>query len=63
MPAGHNEPWSWHLDPVDIEMAEFTIELCDAAPGTVEEDLDYWLNTVGRYCPWGAELVDLEDFR
>jgi hypothetical protein len=23
-------------------------------PTFVEDDLDYWLNTVGQYCPWGA---------
>jgi hypothetical protein len=59
--ADGNEPWSWHLDPVDIEMAEMTIELCDGTPPMVEADLDYWLGTVGRYCPWSAQLVSVED--
>ncbi len=56
-----NEPWSWHLDPVDIEMAEATIELCDGTPSLVEADIDYWVDTVGRFCPWGAELISVED--
>ena len=59
--ADGNEPWSWHLDSVDIEMAEVTIELCDGTPSMVEAGLDYWLNTVGRYCPWSAQLVSVED--
>jgi len=59
----HNEPWSWHLDPEDIELAEVTIEVCDATPSFVEENLDYFVDVVKRYCPWAAVLVDLEDFR
>ena len=61
--AAHNQPWSWHLDPEDLQMAEVTIEVCDARPSYVEENLDYFVNSVGRYCPWGAVLVNLEDFR
>jgi hypothetical protein len=61
--AGHNEPWSWHLDPEDIEMAETTIEICDGRPSLVEDDVDEWVDTVGRFCPWGAEFVSIEDFR
>jgi hypothetical protein len=61
--ASHNQPWSWHLDPEQIEMAEVTIELCDGVPSLVEEEVDYWVDTVGYYCPWSAELIDLQDFR
>lgn len=61
--GSHNDPWSWHLDPEKTHMAETTIEVCDGRPSFVEADLDYWLSTVGRYCPWNAELVDVEDFR
>ena len=57
---GHNEPWNWHLDPEDIEMAELTIEACSGKPSDVEADLDYWINTVGRFCPWSAELILVE---
>lgn len=62
-PVFYNEPWSWHIDPVDIHMAEFTIELCDGLPSYIEDDLDYWVNTVGRFCPWSAEIVEIRDFR
>lgn len=55
--------WSWHLDPEDIHMAEATMELCDGAPHFVEEEIDYFVDTVGRYCPWNAELDGLQDFR
>ena len=59
----YNEPWSWHIDPGDIHMAEFTIELCDGTPSQVEANLDYWVETVKRFCPWGAELVGIQDYR
>lgn len=59
----HNKPWSWHLHPEETEMAEITVEVCDGLPSFVETDLDYWINDVGRYCPWSATLVDVEDFR
>lgn len=59
----HNVPWSWHLDPAETTMAEVTIELCSGLPSFVEADLDAWLNDVGSYCPWSAELVGLQDFR
>lgn len=58
--AEHNLPWSWHLDPEQIEMAEMTIELCDGIPSYVEAQLDEWVGTIGRFCPWSARLVSVE---
>ena len=55
--GGVNEPWSWHLDPATVHVADLTMEVCDGRPSMVEEDLDYWLETVERYCPWGARVV------
>jgi hypothetical protein len=55
--GGFNSPWSWHLDPETVEVADNTIEVCDGKPSMVEDDLDYWLDTVRRYCPWGAKVV------
>lgn len=59
----HNTPWTWHLDPTELEMAELTTEVCSARPSHVEENLDEWVDVVGRYCPWSAELVQLDDHR
>jgi len=61
--GGHNEPWSWHLDPDDIHLADVTMELCDGAPWYVEQEVDEFVDNVKRYCPWGAQLVGLEDLR
>jgi hypothetical protein len=59
----HNASWNWHIDPEDIQMAEITMELCDGRPSDVEKDIDYWVDTVGRFCPWSAVLVALKDYR
>lgn len=61
--ASHNAPWSWHLDPEDIEMAEVTMELCDGTPAFVEESLSDFVDNIKRYCPWGARLVAVKDYR
>ena len=59
----YNAPWSWHVDPEDIEMAESTIEVCDGLPSFIEVDIDYWVDTVSHFCPWSATLGSVEDFR
>jgi len=61
--VAYNRPWSWHIDPEDVHMAEMTIELCDGLPSHVEGDLNYWVDTVQRFCPWGAKLIQVQDFR
>lgn len=56
--GGFNQPWSWHLDPASMGMAEISIEVCDGRPSYVEEHLDEWLATVGdTYCPWGSRII------
>jgi hypothetical protein len=62
-PAAYNAPWSWHIDSKDVHMAEFTIELCSGLPSHVENDLDYWVNTVKQFYPWSARLVSVQDYR
>ena len=52
--AGFNEPWSWHIIPNNWALAEMSIGVCNGAPEDVENDLDYWINTVGQLCNWGS---------
>ncbi len=61
--VSYNRPWSWHIDPEDVAMAEAAIELCDARPSYIEAHLDEWLDTVVRFCPWSARLVSVTDYR
>jgi hypothetical protein len=58
--GGFNAPWSWHLDPETVGFTDLAIELCDGCPLFIEEDLEYWLDVVGRYCPWSTEVVARE---
>lgn len=55
--GGFNAPWSWHLDPAAVRFAENTIEVCDGCPSFIEADLQYWLETIGSYCPWSTEVI------
>ena len=61
--ADHNLPWSWRLDPEQVSMVEVSMELCDGRPSFVEGEVEYFVETVQQYCPWGAELVSVQDFR
>ncbi len=61
--ANHNAPYAWHLDPQEIEMAEMTIEVCDAEPSYVEANVAEFVDNVKRYCPWSAKLVSVQDLR
>ena len=55
-----NTPWSWHLDPLSIEVPDASIELCDGRPSMVQSNLDYWVDTVQRFCPWSARVYDAQ---
>jgi hypothetical protein len=57
--GGFNSPWSWHLDPDHVTMAEFAIELCDGTPSEVEHNLPYWLFQVETFCPWSSKVVEI----
>jgi hypothetical protein len=59
----YNKPWSWHIDSQDIAMVDFTIEIYDGLPSHVQNDLNYWLDTVGRFAPWQAKLTAVQDYR
>lgn len=53
--AGHD--WDFALDPADVAFADFTIELCDGQFTDIENDPDYWMSTVGQYCPWSTRSL------
>lgn len=55
--GGFNQPWSWHLVAGTVEAPDVATEVCDGTPGMVESDLSYWLDAVGRFCPWNARVV------
>lgn len=59
--GGFNGPWSWHLVPSTIQVADFAIELCDGTPSYIEANRDDWIRTVKNYCPWSAKVVSVRE--
>jgi hypothetical protein len=57
--GGVNSPWTWHIDPKSLEFVDFTTEVCDGLPSYVEDQT----LTSDRYCPWNAEVVDLQPLK
>lgn len=55
--GGHNEPWSWHFAPGEWELLTVGAEACDGTPQMVEDNIDYWVDNLGHFCPWAAYLV------
>jgi hypothetical protein len=55
--GGFNAPFSWHLDPASIHAPDLAIEVCDGRPSDIDQDINYWIDTVKQYCPWGAKVV------
>jgi len=56
--GGFNSPWNWHIIPNEWQLAEMSIELCDGNPINVENDLDYWINSVGSFCSWNSFILE-----
>lgn len=54
----HNLDWNWHFVPNQWALAEVAIELCDGNAVLVSQDVDYWVDTVGQFCPWGARVAE-----
>jgi hypothetical protein len=61
--GAHNAPRAWHLDPDDIQIVDIAIELCDGRPSYVDANVAEYVDVIGRYCPWGATLVRIDDYR
>ena len=47
--GGINAPHGWHMQGTTL--ADVTIELCDGTASMVDEDLTYWVETVGQVLP------------
>jgi hypothetical protein len=59
--AQHNEPYTWHLDPEETVLTEFSDPVCDGPPTFIEERLDDFDGQI--YCPGNSRLVDVLDLR
>ena len=52
-----NLGWNWHFVPDQWTLTELAIELCDGNAVLVSQDVDYWVDTVGQFCPWGSYVA------
>lgn len=59
----YNAPWSWSLTPESVEFGDSTMEMCDATPSMVDANVDEWIKTVQRFCPWSARITKVRDCR
>src|SRR4030088_2680953 len=49
-----NRNWNWHFKLNEWDLVEGSTEVCDGRPSYVEQSIDYWVDTVQRFCPWGS---------
>ncbi len=56
--AGHNLAWNWHFLPGRWRLTEAAIELCDGNAVLVSQAVDYWVDTVGQFCPVSSYVAD-----
>ena len=55
--GGDNLDWNWHFVPSQWSLTEAAIELCDGNAVLVSQDVDYWVDTVGQFCPWSSYVA------
>ena len=56
--GGFNMTYSWHLEPATVAWPDLSMEVCDGRPNSeVEAEVDYYIDTIQYYCPWGAKIV------
>tara|TARA_Y100001934_G_scaffold227894_1_gene273933 strand:- start:581 stop:2632 length:2052 start_codon:yes stop_codon:yes gene_type:complete len=54
--GGFNLPWNWHIKPNEWELTEFSIGTCNGNPEDVEQNLDYWIDSIGQLCNWNSYI-------
>jgi hypothetical protein len=59
---GPDAQWSWHVDDTTPRFADFTVEVCDGCPRTVEANKALWLSSILRYCPATAFVTRVTRF-
>jgi hypothetical protein len=56
--GGHNGNYPWHFVVGEWTLTEVATEVCDASPSYVSDNVSYFVEEVGRYCPWGARVLE-----
>ncbi len=58
-----NPGYAWHVEPQGMAWGDLSMEICDAAPSYIQSDIAGWISTPTRYCPWGPQIVRVDDRR
>jgi hypothetical protein len=49
--------FKWHFDEKDWQLTDLSIEIYDGRPySDIDLHLDYWLDSVKRFAPWGYSI-------
>lgn len=56
--GGHNGDYPWHFVVGEWTLTEVAMEVCDASPSYVSDNVAYFVEEVGRYCPWSARVLE-----
>lgn len=51
--GGYNLNWNWHFRG-GVQLAEVSIEVCDASPLLIEQDLAFYVSQPSGVCPWAS---------
>jgi hypothetical protein len=51
--------WNWHFLPEEWTLTDAADPLCDGNALIVEQAIDYWVDTVGQFCPSGARVISV----
>lgn len=57
---GCDPQYAWTVDPEAVEFVDVTRELCAGTPAYVDNNLDAWIDELGDYCPWSAQVIEVE---
>src|SRR5262249_23145171 len=52
-----NPGWSWRFIEDRWDLAEVSMEACDGNAEMVQQGLSYWLQELGRFCPWNSYVA------
>ncbi len=52
----NNPLYSWHFLTNGWDLVEVAVEVCDGRPDDVENDKPYWIDLIGRFCPWSSYI-------
>jgi hypothetical protein len=53
----YNPGYPWHFVEGEWALSELSTEVCDGRLSFVTENLGYWTEEVGRFCPWNSRVV------